>query len=74
MKAKRIQAGVYEYSVGKFTVEVHSVPGNPAFGDPSEMWVAVAQWDNHCYSDPLYTKRDAVNSARAMLNEALGNE
>lgn len=71
MKARKVHAGSYEYTAGGLTVEVFSIPGNAAYGDPERMWVARAMWDRHMYSDPLNTKRRAVDAARAMLNEKM---
>jgi hypothetical protein len=72
MKAKKHCAGSYEYSAGGFTVSVYEVEPNPAYGDTKPMWIAKADWTSDIYTDPLDTKRQAVDQARKMLNEKLG--
>ncbi len=70
MKAKRLCAGEYEYTVCNHTVIVSQIEPNPAYGDTKPMWIAAAKWSNDIYTDPLETKREAVNAARQMLNAA----
>lgn len=67
IKAKKISAGNYTYTNGVQTVEVIRVPANPAFGDTHDMWIAVAAWDRSTYTDPLYTKWEAVKIAKNWL-------
>jgi hypothetical protein len=72
MKAKRVHAGCYTYTAGGYTVRVEDRDPNPAFGDTARMWMAIAEWDEHyTFSDPVETKREAVDIARAMLNRKL---
>lgn len=33
-------------------------------------WIAAAEWDRHVYSDPFYTKGEAVEAAQDMINTA----
>jgi hypothetical protein len=67
IKTKKIHAGAYEYSNGKFTVEVIRVPPNPAYGDKDDMWIAAALWDRNIYTDPLPKKWMAVEDAKNWL-------
>ena len=56
-------AGEYEVSNGTGrTVRVTRVKL-----DDGLWWVATANWDNYRYSDPLFTKRSAMDAAREML-------
>lgn len=73
MKAKRVHAGCYEYSAGGYTVRVEDRDPNPAFGDTKTMWCAIPTWEVHWggMSDPVETKREAVEFARLMLNHKL---
>lgn len=72
IKAKREHAGYYTYTLSGYTVRVEDRDPNPAFGDTHRMWMAIAEWTPDRYSDPLDTKREAVESAHAMLREAVG--
>lgn len=63
-------AGVYYYWLEgdeSRQVCVNKIDGNPLFGDPAYMWMAVADWRNDAYSDPVETKREAVACVRDFL-------
>lgn len=68
IKAKKISAGNYVYTKGDRSVEVFSIPPNPAFGDTCDMWVATQKWDDTVYTDPLPNKWMAVEIAKDWLN------
>lgn len=62
IKTHRICAGEYKVTDGTRTVNISKVP----FWD-GEQWIAAAEWDQGRYTDPVPTKRDAVQSAKQML-------
>ena len=69
VQAKRVHAGVYTYSLAGYTVRVEDRDPNPAFGDTKVMWCAIPAWESNwgAMSDPMETKREAVEIARTML-------
>lgn len=70
LMVRRECAGVYYYWLEgepERQVCVNQIPGNPNYGDPAYMWVAVAEWCNDAYSDPVETKREAVACVRGLL-------
>ncbi len=58
IQVKKICAGCYEYTLDDRRVMVEKFD----FG-----WIARAQWTAHLYTDPLDTKKDAVENAKDML-------
>ena len=62
-KTRRICAGAYERiaSDGRF-VDVYTIELYDG-----KWWIAAADWDSRLYTDPLYTKSDAVAAADEML-------
>lgn len=62
-KSKKICAGMYEVTDGENTVMITQV----YYPNDGKYWVAAAQWDSSRFSDPLYTKHDAMKSAKYML-------
>lgn len=69
--ARKVHAGQYEYSAGGYTVDVTRIPGNPAYGDTTDMWVAVARWSANEHSDPLHFKLHATATAHSMLSDRI---
>lgn len=70
LMVRRECAGVYYYWLEgdeSRQVCVNKIDGNPAYGDPKFMWIAVAEWRNDAYSDPVDTKREAVSNVRPLL-------
>ena len=72
--SKRICAGYYEVSLGAHKVSIDNVPPNKAYGDTTDMWIARAQWTNNLYTDPLPTKRLAMQHAFMMLRCAVDKD
>ncbi len=62
---KKYCAGLYIVSDGEATVDVTYFC--PAEGASFYGWVAKGQWSAHVYSDPIYTKREAVEVAKSMI-------
>lgn len=62
---KKYCAGLYIVSDGVATVDVTYFC--PQDGASFYGWVAKAQWSCHVYSDPIYTKREAVECAKGMI-------
>ena len=60
---KRVGAGRYELADGGNVVDVFK--GDVRLG--KTRWMAAAQWDRHRVTDPVATKREAVNHGRNML-------
>lgn len=69
IKVKRICSGEYRYSLNNRSVSVSRIPGNIAYNDPDWMWVAVADWSNDLYCDPVERKYIAVEFAMSILKE-----
>ena len=61
----RSAAGSYNVTDGARNVSVFKA----SFSD-GDAWIASLEGDRYCYSDPLPTKRAAVECAREMLSEA----
>lgn len=62
---KKYCAGLYIVSDGENTVDVTYFC--PQEGASFYGWVAKAQWSCYVYSDPIYTKREAVECAKGMI-------
>jgi hypothetical protein len=65
IKTTRNGTGAYTVSNGKYHVEVIRFD---EFLGPDK-WIARALWDQHRYSDPVATKREAVTIAINMINQ-----
>ena len=63
MNIKRLGPGRYIVSNGDRTVTVIQ---NPQLRGAWK-WIAYADWDRYMVTDPLPTKRDAVDQAKQML-------
>lgn len=63
-KTTRICAGEYEVSDGTRKVRVTQVQYHDG-----KWWIAAADWNSERYTDPLETKRYAVEIAHDMLND-----
>lgn len=64
MKTKRNCAGSYTVSQDRWTVTVTRFEHLKG-----QQWVAAAEWDRHLYTDPMWTKTDAVFTAKQMIAE-----
>lgn len=65
--ATKIAPGFYEVTDGTGTVTVTRLDHLPSSGP---RWVATADWDRHCYTDPVWTLADAKAAAATMLEGA----
>ena len=63
-RTTRVCAGLYKVQLGDYTVEV--IRQDHLKG---EQLMARAEWDRFRYSDPVWTKREAMQSAILMLNQ-----
>lgn len=62
---KKHCAGLYIVSDGEHTVTVTYFCPND--GASYYGWIASAEWSRYVYSDPIYTKRQAVECAKNMI-------
>ena len=69
---KKNCAGLYTVSDGTHSVEVTSFC--PQAGATFYGWVAKAEWSCHVYSDPIDTKREAVEVAKSMIAKHIAGE
>lgn len=67
MKTTRIAPGAYEVTHDGQTVKIDRFDHLPKDGP---QWIAAAGWDRYCYTDPLWTLRDAKAAAVGMLTDA----
>lgn len=67
-KTTRVAPGRYYVSDGTGNVTVTRMDHLPARGP---QWVAAAEWDRYLYTDPLWTKADAVTEAHRMLSHVV---
>lgn len=63
---------VKKYCAGLYLVSDDNVKVDVTYFCPQEGasfygWVAKADWSCHVYSDPYYTKREAVEGAKRMI-------
>ena len=64
----RLAPGEYAIEYGTFTVMISRYYWlDRRYGQ----WVARADWDQHLYTDPMMTLRDARDAADAMIDEAV---
>ena len=63
--SEKICAGEYEIKFKEYTVSIsrHEHLGN--------MWVASANWDRFLYTDPVYSKKEAVRNAKEMISNTI---
>lgn len=69
---KKHCAGLYIVSDGEIEVEVKYFC--PQEGDTFYGWVARGMWSSYVYSDPIYTKREAVEVAKSMIANHISGE
>lgn len=63
IRTTRVCAGEYVVSNGTKRVRVTKVQ----YPNDGVYWIAAAEWDAGQYTDPLFTKRDAVFNAIIMI-------
>ena len=61
-RTKKICPGLYERTDGVRCVEI-------TYYENMKGWIAAAGWDQHLYTDPIDTKRDAILNADEMLKD-----
>lgn len=64
MKTQRHSAGSYTVRSGAYTVNVTRFEHLRG-----QQWIAAATWDRYLYTDPMWTKREAVEQAAIMINQ-----
>jgi hypothetical protein len=66
MNSKRIAPGAYEVKVGGDTYEVFQMPE----GDCKGWWMFASQSDRYNYSDPVRTKREAMECLQQLASHS----
>ena len=65
-RVRRVAPGAYAVGSGDYTVTVDRCDWTSG----PDKWIARADWTSHTVTDPLSTKRDAVQSAVFMIEHA----
>lgn len=67
IKVTRYAFGGYTVTDGVRKVDVYHFTKRD--GAHFNGWIARADWDNYLVTDPMWTKREAVEQARGMLED-----